>query len=94
VEAGAGATAGVAVDAGAACDDEEDADAAGALFCGPGASGSASAADSTGCETMGREGRDGDGCVSRVCAGKDTEKKRARAMNVAEIKLGEEIDFT
>ena len=69
------AVGGVSAEAGTLCDDEEDVDAAGALFCGSGASGSASDAASIGCAI----------CV-RAC--NDAQNEKARASAVAEMRLG------
>jgi hypothetical protein len=93
-EAGAVADGGVAAEAGTLCGDEEDVDAAGTLFCGSGASGSASAADSTVCATMDRVGCTAAVCVRCVCACIEVANERARAINVAEIKMGGKSGLT
>jgi len=68
--------------------------AAATLFCGSGASGKASAANSTVCVTMGRMSRVCAGCVSCVCACIDTAKERARTTTMAAINLGEKSGLT
>ena len=65
----------------ASCDDEGDAESAAAPFCGPGASGSASATDSTGCKTC-------------VCACASAAKGSSRTAAIAATSLGEMSGLT